>query len=72
MTKLREKIEEVNENIAYAESGEYNPHHKKVEETDSLEDILTAIAMAEGGEEEQRERANSRLQDAHLRVLTGW
>ena len=56
MTKLREKIEEVNENIAYAESGEYNPHHKKVEETDPLEDILTAIAMAEGGEEEYAKR----------------
>ena len=56
MTKVREKIEEASEKIAYVESGKYNLHHKKEEETDSLEDILTAIAMAEGGEEEYAKR----------------
>jgi hypothetical protein len=52
MSKVKEKIEETLENIAYAESGEYNPHHKKSEETDSLEDIFAAIGMAEGGDGE--------------------
>ena len=56
MTKVIEKIEEAYENIAYAESGEYNPHHKKVEETDSLEDIFAAIGMAEGGDDEYAKR----------------
>lgn len=52
MSKVKEKIEETLEDIAYAESGEYTPHNKKVEETDSLEDIFAAIGMAEGGDEE--------------------
>ncbi len=52
MSKDKEKIEETLEDIAYAESGEYNPHHKKTKETDSLEDIFAAIGMAEGGDEE--------------------
>jgi hypothetical protein len=52
MSKVKEKIEETLEDIAYAESGEYNPHHNKTEETDSLEDIFAAIGMAEGGDEE--------------------
>ena len=52
MTKVREKIEEAFEEITYAESGEYEPHHEKPGERDSFEDIFTAIAMAEGGEEE--------------------
>ena len=56
MTKVIEKIEEAYENIAYAESGEYNPHHKKVEETDSLEDIFAVIGMAEGGDDEYAKR----------------
>lgn len=56
MTKVKEKIEKACEDIAYAEAGEYNWRHKKAEKTDSLEDIFTAIAMAEGGEEEFAKR----------------
>ena len=67
MTKVREKIEEAFEDIAYAESGEYNLHHKKVEETDSLEDILTAIAMAEGGDEEYAKRLHPLFHTRHSR-----
>ncbi len=52
MTKVKEKIEKTFEDIAYAESGEFNPQHKNAEETDSLEDIFAAIGMAEGGDEE--------------------
>ena len=52
MTKVKEYIEETLESIAYAEAGEYGPHHDKAEETDSLEDVLTAIGMAEGGDDE--------------------
>ncbi len=67
MTKLREKVEEAYENITYTESGEYNLHDKKVEETDSLEDILTAIAMAEGGEEEYAKRLHPLFHSRHCR-----
>lgn len=56
MTKVREILEEACENIAYAESGEYNPEHKTAEETDSLEDVLIAIGMAEGGDEDFAKR----------------
>ena len=56
MTKAREKIGEAYEDIAYAEAGEYSPQQYKVEETDSLEEILTAIGMAEGGEVEYAKR----------------
>jgi hypothetical protein len=52
MRKFREKREKAYEDIAYAKSGENNLYNKRVEETDSLEDIFTAIGMAEGGEEE--------------------
>ena len=56
MTKVREKIEEEYEDIAYAEPGEYTHHHNKAGEPDSLEYVLTAIAMAEGGEDEYAKR----------------
>lgn len=67
MTKVREKIEEIYEDIAYAESEECNRHLKKAEETDSLEDILTAIAMAEGGEDEYSKRLHSLFHIKHSR-----
>ena len=65
MTKVREKKEEAYEDITYAESGEYHPHHKKAEETDSLEDIFTAIGMAEGGEEEYAKRLHPLFHRKH-------
>ncbi len=52
MLKVKENLEEAFEDIAYAESGEYNPHHNQTEETDTLEEIFAAIGMAEGGDEE--------------------
>ena len=67
MINVREKIEEAYEDIAYAESGEYMPHHKKAEGTDSLEDVLTAIAMAEGGEEEYAKRLRPLFCMRHVR-----
>ena len=67
MTKVREKLEEAYEDIAYAESGEYHPHHKKAEETDSLEDIFTAIGMAEGGEDEYAKRLHPLFHSRHGR-----
>ena len=68
MKKLREKLEETFENIAYAESGEYHPHHKKAEETDSLEDIFTAIGMAEGGDEEFAKRLHPLFHRRYCRI----
>ncbi len=65
MTKIREKIEEVYEDVAYAESGEYKPHNIKIEETDSLEDVLTAIGMAEGGDEEFAKRLHPLFHKGH-------
>jgi hypothetical protein len=65
MSKVKEKIEEALEDIAYAESGEFHPHHKKAEETDSLEDIFAAIGMAEGGEEEYVKRLHPLFQLKH-------
>ncbi len=52
MSKVKESIEKTFEDIAYAESGEYKPQKKKVAEEDSLEDIFSAIGMAEGGDDE--------------------
>lgn len=65
MTKLTKNIEEAYADIAYAESGEYTPHNNKAEKTDSLEDILIAIAMAEGGEEEYAKRLHPLFQVRH-------
>lgn len=56
MTKVKAHIEETLEDIAYAEAGEYKPHHKKKEETNSLEDVLSAIGMAEGGDDDFAKR----------------
>lgn len=67
MTKVRENIEKTFEDIAYAEAGEYKPHHRKVKETDSLEDVLTAIGMAEGGDEEFAKRLHPLFHRKHRR-----
>lgn len=67
MTKVIEKIEEAYEDIAYAEAGEYPLHNNTLEETDSLEDILTSIAMAEGGEEEYAKRLHPLFHARHGR-----
>jgi len=65
MSKVIDKIDYAFEDIAYAESGEYGPHHKKEEETDSLEDILTAIGMAEGGDEDFAKRLHPLFHRSH-------
>jgi len=52
MNKITEKIEDIYEDIAYAEAGEYNPHHNKESESDSFEEVFSAIGMAEGGDDE--------------------
>jgi len=67
MLKVIKKIDEAFEDIAYAESGEHNPSHKKAEETDSLEDILTAIGMAEGGDVEYAKRLHPLFHKRHNR-----
>ncbi len=64
MSKVKEKLEEAFEDIAYAESGEYSPHHNQMEETDSLEDIFAAIGMAEGGDEDFAKKLHTHF---HLR-----
>ena len=65
MSKVKEKIEETLEDIAYAESGEHTPHHKKTEETDSLEEIFAAVGMAEGGDEEYAKKLHPLFHMAH-------
>ncbi len=67
MSKISEKIEKVNVDIAYAESGEFNPKRKKTEDHDSLEDILTAIGMAEGGDEDFAKRLHPLFHRKHRR-----
>ncbi len=67
MSKVIKKIDDAFEDIAYAESGEYKPHHEKAEETDSLEDILTAIGMAEGGDDEFAKRLHPLFHKKHRR-----
>lgn len=65
MTKVKEHTEETLENIAYAEAGEYKPRHKKEEETDSLEDVLSAIGMAEGGDDDFAKRLHPLFRTRH-------
>ncbi len=67
MSKVKEKIEEALEDIAYAESGEYHPHHNKAEEIDSLEDIFAAIGMAEGGDEEYAKKLHPLFHLKHIK-----
>ncbi len=67
MSKVIDKIDDAFEDIAYAESGEYKPKHKEAEERDTLEDILTAIGMAEGGDEEFAKRLHPLFQKKHRR-----
>ncbi len=67
MSKITKKIDDVFEDVAYAESGEYKPHNKNEEETDSLEDVLTAIGMAEGGDEEFAKRLHPLFHKKHRR-----
>jgi hypothetical protein len=65
MTKIKEKREEAYEDITYAESGVYKPDHKKREERDSLEDIFTAIGMAEGGDGEYAKKLHPLFHRRH-------
>ena len=59
MTKVRKNMEDAFEDIAYAESGEYNPQLERNDGTDSLEDIFSAIGMAEGGEVEYAKKLHA-------------